>query len=154
MENPKQNIILKKLAMRLRPGIHGPDQSRSRWITDQDNFGYKSDRWSLIKYKYNLDVDNIFPSYGTRERRKEKFFENLNRTGRFYPDDLNHLLETEADEELDLLMNHLSQGSKLHAWIFKNVHFQKTAHFASTWGRSLLPRKNEEKLNGQNSDPD
>ena len=69
-------------------------------------------RLSLIKNKYNLDVDDIFPSYATRERRREKFFENLNRTGRFYPDQLNHLLETEADEELDLLMNHLSQGSK------------------------------------------
>jgi len=63
---------------------------------------------NAIKNKYDLDVGDIFPSYGTSEQRKEKFFAKMNSTGRFYVNDLNHLLETEADEELDLLMNNLS----------------------------------------------
>ena len=61
-----------------------------------------------IRSKYDLNVNDIFPSYGTSEQRKDDFFAKLNSTGRFYPEDLNHLLETEANEELDLLMNNLS----------------------------------------------
>ena len=61
-----------------------------------------------IRNKFDLNVGDIFPSYGTSEQRKEDFFAKLNSTGRFYPEDLNHLLETEANEELDLLMNNLS----------------------------------------------
>ena len=78
--------------------VHGPKTAQ---------FNYKN-ACENIKNKYDLNVGDIFPSYGTSKQRKEDFFAKLNSTGRFYSDDLNHLLETEADEELDLLMNHLS----------------------------------------------
>ena len=78
--------------------VHGRHIARSNYKIACDD----------IKKKYDLDVGDIFPSYGTSEQRKKDFFSKLNSTGKFYPDDLNHLLETEADEELDLLMDHLS----------------------------------------------